>query len=363
LDDAFPFASPCQEAQMSQMPVDRCPCPKRTWEAVCRSHLAPWLLVFGGLGHAAGCGYDPSAEIDEVPDQGALSDPAPDQGGALDDRVDLISSARLSVGVEVCDGLDNDGDGVADDGLSGCDVCAPRLELPVVTHWSSTLNGEQYLATGQASIDSPYPGGTYVAGTCYPIYSGGRRPDLNRYIGDRWSTSAIPDAEALSVFRAVCVASKVPVRLLRPDAVGTTRLLSRPGAVQVVNGLVVDGSLVTVVLPANWSQSALAATYPIVANGFYDLNANVFRGEGPDLIRMIALSGSAGRSGAIGVLWNGGGAVARPRGATVRRGSPPHPDVRWLARRRDRPGDGLQPEALRLPGDLGGGRGAPGARG
>lgn len=217
---------------------------------------------------------------------------------------------------ETCDGLDEDCDGMADNGLAGCDRCAPYHELPVVTHWSNAANAVQSLASDQATIWQAYPGsgGAYVPGGCYPIYAGGRLPDLDRYVGDVWSVAAIPDAEATSALRGVCQAAGIPVRLLRPDALGgpgvPSRLRSRPGAVQVVHGIEVAGSLATAVLPPNWDAAAAPGTYPIVANGFYDLNENVFRLEGPDLVRMIALSGAGGRTGAIGVLWNGGGALA-----------------------------------------------------
>ncbi len=211
---------------------------------------------------------------------------------------------------EVCDGLDNNCNGVADEGLSGCDICADTYhELPVVTNWNTSLNAYSKFGTGQASVFMPYPTDNYVPGACYPYYTEGRIPDLDRYVGDTWSTTSIPDTEARKVFRDICRATGIPVRFLRSDALGTPRLRSAAGAVQVVHANLVDGSLVTVVLPANW-QSGSATRYPIVANGFYDLNDNLFRLEGPDLVRMIALSSTQGRTGAIGVLWNGGGAQA-----------------------------------------------------
>lgn len=198
---------------------------------------------------------------------------------------------------------------MADNGVAGCDPCTPRHELPVVTHWSNAVGGPLYLGTDQPVVNVAYPGGTHAPGTCYPYYTESRYPVVDHYVGDTWSVTAIPDAEASNVLGAVCQSTGIPIRLLRPDALGA-RVIARAGAVQVLHANVVDGSLATVVLPANWDAAAPAGRYPLVANGFYDLNENVFRQEGPDLVRMIALSTSGGRTGAIGVLWNGGGALA-----------------------------------------------------
>lgn len=239
-----------------------------------------------------------------------------DENSGSDGNVDLISNpaaASCLATPEGCERLDNNNNNnaVAEEAVAGGNVCDDNEhELPVVTHWSKALNAYSYLGTGQASVIKAYPTGAYAPGTCYPYYADGRIPDLDRYVGDTWSDTAIPDTEARQVLRDVCRATGVPVRLLRPDAVGTSRIRSSAGAVQVVHANLIDGSLVTVVLPANWVRGGKSARYPIVANGFYDLNSNLFRLEGPDLMRMIALSSTGGRTGAIGVLWNGGGAQA-----------------------------------------------------
>ncbi|MBW2732215.1 MAG: hypothetical protein JRH20_07455 [Deltaproteobacteria bacterium] len=65
--------------------------------------------------------------------------------------------------------------------------------------------------------------------------------------------------------------------------------------------------LITIYLPPGWRPDA-SARYPIVFNGFYDLNDNVFHQEGPFMARLIADSSKGGKPGAIGVLWNGGAA-------------------------------------------------------
>lgn len=190
----------------------------------------------------------------------------------------------------------------------------PRIELPVVTHWCAATQSFAYLAT-----DTPEIGGSatapYTPGKCYYEYNHDFLPDFNVYIADTYAQTPITDQEARDFVTAACEDTGVRVDLLRPDAFtskeeGPGRLVDRAGAVQILHAKVIDGSLATIILPPNWSADAAENTYPIVFNGFYDINANVFTQEGPQWVRMIAKSGTEGRAGAIGVLWNGGGAIA-----------------------------------------------------
>lgn len=222
--------------------------------------------------------------------------------GASDD-----AGLRRGVLREVCDGLDNDGNGVADDGLPGCDVCAPYNELPVLTHYSAAVDGFDPAGTDVPNLLAPFDGKPYTPGACQPFWAGGRMPDFERYIGDTWATAGVSDADANAFLRGQCEKNKVPFRLLRADASVRSRLRSKPGAVQVVHSAVIDGSLATIVLPPNWSTAAPPGGYPIVANGFYDQNDNVFRSVGPLMMPLVARSGTEGRTGAIGVIWNAGG--------------------------------------------------------
>jgi acetyl esterase/lipase len=251
-----------------------------------------------------------------------LARPAIDGAPANDTRP-LVDSAPAPTpdaappSDEICDGLDNDGDGVADDGLPDCDSCAPQHhELPLVTHWSEDVNGYRYLAADQIDLYEPYAHGEpYEAGRCYYAYRKRQLPDYGRYIGDTYSISKIADGAVISALRQVCRQTGVPIKLFRPDGFeartrGLGRLRQRPGIVQVLHAKPIDGALATVLLPPNWSAEAASGSYPVVVNGFYDLNDNLVRQEGPALARVIALSGIEGRSGAIGVLWNGGGAIA-----------------------------------------------------
>jgi hypothetical protein len=186
-------------------------------------------------------------------------------------------------------------------------------ELPIVTHWSNASGSFEYLAFDQIETSVPYPSGDYAPGACYPRY--------DHYVGMNFSTTAIPDGVVEEFAQGVFDDTGVPLKFLRPDALESGRLVSEPGYVQVVHGLIVQadsddtGSLATVFLPPNWWTDAPAGSYPIVANGMYDLNYQVFHRVahamgGTVLARFIANSGTHNRSGAIGVLWNGGGAEA-----------------------------------------------------
>ena len=200
--------------------------------------------------------------------------------------------------------------------------CEVAHELPVVTHWSNEAQSFRYLASDQIDYALPYQADKpYTPGGVYPVYKVGGEtytPDLDHYVGTHYSTTRVPDARAAQWAQKVCADTGVAVKLLRPDALEGGRLSPKPGFVQALVGLIVKataddpGSLAAVFLPPNWSADAAPGTYPILAQGYYDLNDSVFRttGLGFDVARQIGRSGIGGRSGAIGVLWNGGGARA-----------------------------------------------------
>ena len=270
-----------------------------------------------------GDGRRPDFAVDLAPaDLPARELPLADLGAGDQPARDLPAGDLVPVlctpTAEQCDGLDNNCNGIADEGLTGCDSCAFDLhELPVVTHWSAASHGYLPMASDPIEPYLPYSGGAgYQAGSCYRYYRYGDYPDYGAYPGDRYSFEQIADGQARDVARAICRDTGVPLSFLRPDAfinraAGLGRLRERPGRVQVIHSKEIAGSLFSIYLPANWSANVPAGTYPIVANGNYDINANVFREEGQPLARAIALSGASGRSGAIGLLWNGGGTGGR----------------------------------------------------
>ncbi|MDF1515459.1 MAG: hypothetical protein P1S60_16745 [Anaerolineae bacterium] len=167
-----------------------------------------------------------------------------------------------------------------------------RIELPVVTHWSQTAQAFSYLAA-----DLPQIGGfakaPFTPGECYYEYFHDFLPDFNSYLADNYAQTPITDEQAREFIVSAYEETGVPVDLLRPDAFfskehGLGRLVDRSPAVQILHAKVIDGSLASIILPPNWSADAADDTYPIVFNGFYDLNANLFSQEGPGWIRIVA---------------------------------------------------------------------------
>ena len=188
-------------------------------------------------------------------------------------------------------------------------------ELPVPSHFSSAIGGFSFMATDEADLVLPtgLPA-DYVMGGCYPVYRRGLFPTVDHYIADTYSSVSVPDAEATSWAQKLCSTTGVPVRHVYPPRPDGTEVgsgpLSRACITQVVHGIQAGDSQYTVFLPPDWDASAPAHTYPILFNGAYDLNSNVFRQDGAEFGRLVAKSGVAGGRGVIGVLWNGGGAYA-----------------------------------------------------
>ncbi|MCD6499284.1 MAG: hypothetical protein J7M25_13410 [Deltaproteobacteria bacterium] len=245
----------------------------------------------------------------------------------LDASIDArIDGSSLPDSTTDSDGWIDDGsnrDAVADGGFvptvchaSSTPNCAVVANyLPVVTHWHA---GQfQYLGTDQIDLwnAGPMPdGSSYHMGSCYPYYSLGI-PDYESYFADRYSLASIPNDDATTTFTNACHAVGVPVELLPPTPQNNNYPVVRDPQsdscrIQVVHASIVDGSLVTVILPPNWSDAAPDGTYPIVINSFYDQNDSLFHVHGPALMQLVGQSGLDGKRGVIGVLTNGSGAVA-----------------------------------------------------
>ncbi|MBW2734776.1 MAG: prolyl oligopeptidase family serine peptidase [Deltaproteobacteria bacterium] len=236
--------------------------------------------------------------------------------GATDHRLVDTSSVdvraeppRCTPRQEVCNGLDDDCNGVVDDELVDCDSCAVHHhELPMVTHWKVGV-GVEYLAADQVDLYQSYvPTTPYDPAHCYYAYEQNIVPDYEDYLGDTYSIARISDNGVIDTFADICRLVDMPLRLFRSD--GVAELAAHSGLVQILHAVPIDGSLATIILPPNWTPRAPTGSYPIIFNGFYDINENLVGQGGPHVLKAVALSGQDGHTGAIGVLWNGGGAVA-----------------------------------------------------
>ncbi len=187
--------------------------------------------------------------------------------------------------------------------------------LPLVTHWSQ--GAYSYLGTDPVDLFTAQPipdPDAYQPGDCYFSYKLGL-PDYEDYFCDTYSFLAVPDDQARQTMQQICQWIGVPVRLLPPAPWDPTlpeieEPTSGSCQVQIIHATLVDGSLATIFLPPNWVSDAPEGTYPIFLNSFYDLNDNLFNVHGPTLMAMVGQSGLNGRRGIIGVLSNGGGALA-----------------------------------------------------
>lgn len=191
-----------------------------------------------------------------------------------------------------------------------CDTA--RVELPLVTHYDANSKSHRYMATDSASLfalESPIE----ELGTCNSYYSDGFLPATGVYLADQYTHGSRSDATVRAFSNSLCEQTGIAIDILQPDAFESRdvvgRLRSESGTTQIITPKIIDGSLVTIILPPNWSAQAPAGTYPIAANGFYDVHSNLFSGEGERWTLMTTLSGTQERTGVIGVLWNGGGAI------------------------------------------------------
>ena len=198
-------------------------------------------------------------------------------------------------------------------------------ELPIVTHWSNEKNAFEYMANDKPDYTVPPPEEKYRPGDSYYYYREGNSnflPDLNHYVGMNFSLRTFGAKRVSDVAEQVAKETGVELKFYRPDAFTSrnapTRLKEAPGYVQVLHAKIIKssdddpGCLATFFLPPNWKSDAPEGTYPIVTVGHYDLNEHVFHrsGRGAAIGSIVAKSGIEGRTGAIGVIWNGGGAWA-----------------------------------------------------
>jgi hypothetical protein len=191
-------------------------------------------------------------------------------------------------------------------------AAAPQHDLPIATHWSNSLPG----VVEGASDECPWgnPRRYHPADPLSRLFYNGRfLPDYELYGGDVFSIRSVDNQEALDFAANVQGTTGVEVVHLNQRAWAEGRVQPNSGKVQIIHNNQIAGSLATIFLPPNWRPTA-AGNYPILFNGFYDTNANTFDWNGPFMAGIVAVSTQNGGRGAIGVLWNGGGALVSRTG-------------------------------------------------
>ena len=246
-------------------------------------------------------------------------------------------------------------------GVLGQDCVSLQGGERIVTHFGAAAGDFQCGAFGVAPRTLPHdpdaPG-------CHPMWTLGGEPfypTADRYLGDRFALARIDTAQTVVPFcETVLKHTGSPVRfvsesLFTTPAGGPTPLCNRQPTASDVNilvsrGLVAEGvaaiqalhglivvlppeepddeevyAMATVLLPAGWQRGN---SYPVIIEGVSDLNewfflfggdqdipADEISSEGIYLASLVGESTALDdvgepRSGAIGILWNGGGAEA-----------------------------------------------------
>jgi len=235
------------------------------------------------------CGGGDAHRFEYVPDEELLAKMLKNQGPY---RV-------YAYGINVAGGnnlrIDND-DRVLEDGYGH--------SFPIPTHFDS-INGFAVMAADQLEV--------YNSDPVY-FYNYNYEPTYNQYVGTNYSTYKIIDQKALEWSWELYGKTAVPFKHLFPrtkdGADFNAAPLSGRKEVQIIHANIENSSLFTVILPPGWDENAAEGSYPILANGSYDSNQSVVEWEGPFMAEVIANSTKNGKKGAIGVIWNGGGATA-----------------------------------------------------
>lgn len=193
--------------------------------------------------------------------------------------------------------------------------CLLPQQLPIATHWNNTrmVNPGD---TQQIAIDNPkLPYLLQQPAAIKYIYNFNFLPTIQNYGVTNFSLKAIPNKVAQTWVQNLCRSTGQAFQFKKPAVFNGTQAIStiisstprKSGIVYIISGLTVSKSMFTVFLPANWNPQN---SYPIIFNGFYDINENLFNHEGIPVGALVAKSAQNNGTGAIGLLWNGGGAFA-----------------------------------------------------
>lgn len=136
-------------------------------------------------------------------------------------------------------------------------------------------------------------------------------PEYESYIGDRYSLHAVDDLVAVSLSDQMLRSFGYPVVFHNESTEGRA-LLNQAPIIQVINGSLLQTdtgcySLASYILPPYWKADV--DSYPLLFNGFYDANENMFSTVGPSSIEIICKTLARTGKGVVGIVWNGGGSI------------------------------------------------------
>lgn len=208
--------------------------------------------------------------------------------------------------------------------------------FPVVTNWDASLNngrggmrpgatdgigqlrlnrmGETEIELPLRDTDSPgpylYRTDRYALFTSEPEGEYLRVTAYEQYIGEGYSLYSVDEAVVNKLSNDCLNLTGYPVVLRRPDAKEIE--WEDVPAFQLFHGVIVRAgghySMASFFLPPYWRRSA-TERYPALFSGFYDQNENVFASVGPSLLKALGRSLLHTGTGAVGIIWNGGGSI------------------------------------------------------
>jgi hypothetical protein len=212
-------------------------------------------------------------------------------------------------------------------------------DFPVVTHWDNHLRtgrgGFRYggtdgigrirmnesgedVVTEHDELYNQDKSSPYVYNTeKYDLFGSApgeehlKAPEYESYIGDRYSLYAVDDLVAVSLSNRILRTFGYPV-VLHNETTDGRALLNDAPVIQVVNGSLLQTdtgcySLASYILPPYWNADLDG--YPLLFNGYYDANENMFSTVGPSFIEIICTTLARTGKGVVGIIWNGGGSV------------------------------------------------------
>lgn len=192
----------------------------------------------------------------------------------------------------------------------GADACEIVGDFPLRTHYRNGVgpspggsdvpelnnkNVEQEVANGQAMVR---------------IYANNYTPRHANYLEDNYDSQIFSDDAIRSALRHLCMNGVMRVRFRQTSAPITSAadiqnlIVPNERSFQVLHGLIFRRNLFTVIVPPMWNSSVSLSS--LVHNG-YSLNHQLATSTG--VYGALRQAYAIDSRGAIGMLWNGGGAT------------------------------------------------------